>query len=85
MSDKELAELLKYSSPKELWVVTWNNLLKILVCPFNVMVISDVGKLVNGQIVLVDEIKVTEELKTVFVIEGIAYYYHHFEILEQEE
>ena len=30
MNDKELADLLRDSSPNELWVVTWNNLLKIV-------------------------------------------------------
>lgn len=81
MTKKELAELLKYSSPKELWVITWNNILKRLFCPFRVKVLQDIGALKRGQIVLVREVKVTLELKTVYVIDKEAYYYYHFEIL----
>lgn len=81
MTKKELAELLKYSSPKELWVITFNNFLKRLICPFKVKVLQDVGLLKRGQIVLVSEVKVTTELKTVYMINGQAYYYYHFDVL----
>ena len=81
MTKKDLAELLKYSSPKELWVITWNDILKRIFCPFKVRVLQDVGLLKRGQIVLVSEVKITLELKTVYVIDKEAYYYYHFEIL----
>lgn len=81
MDDKELSKLLKYCSPRELYIVTWNNLLKLLFCPFKVSVLNNVGSLKRGQIVLVEEVKVTNDLKTVYVIRGVAYYYHHFDIL----
>ena len=81
MTKKELAEVLKYSSPREIYVITWNNILKRLFCPFEVQVVQDIGTLKKGQIVYVDEIKVTIELKTVFIIDTKAYYYYHFEIL----
>jgi hypothetical protein len=81
MTKKELAELLKYSSPLEIYVITWNNILKRLFCPFRVKVLQDIGALKKGQTVLVQEIKVTLELKTVYIINNEAYYYHHFDIL----
>lgn len=81
MNKNQLAEILKYCSPKVLYIVTWNNLFKKLFCPFKVRVLNPVGELSLGEIVFVDEIKVTTELKTVFVIKGKAYYYYHFEIL----
>ena len=81
MTKKELAEVLKYSSPREIYVITWNNILKRLFCPFEVQVLQDIGTLKKGQFVFVDEIKVTIELKTVFIIDTKAYYYYHFEIL----
>ena len=81
MTKKELAELLKYSSPREIYVITWNNILKRLFCPFEVQVLQDIGTLKTGQFVYVDEIKVTIELKTVFIIDTRAYYYYHFEIV----
>ena len=81
MTKKELVELLKYSSPKEIYVITWNNILKRLFCPFRVKVLQDIGALKKGQTVLVQEIKVTLELKTVYIINNEAYYYHNFDIL----
>lgn len=81
MTKKELAELLKYSSPREIYVITWSNILKRLFCPFEVQVLQDIGTLKTGQFVYVDEIKVTIELKTVFIIDTRAYYYYHFEIV----
>ena len=81
MNEKELAELLKYSSPRELYIVTWYNLLQILFCPFKVKVLQPVDTLKKGQIVWVDEIKVTLELKTVYIIKEKAYYYYHFDII----
>ena len=81
MTKKEMAELLKYSSPREIYVITYNNILKRLFCPFRVKVLQDIGALKRGQIVLVNEVKVTLELKTVFVINGQAYYYYHFDII----
>ena len=81
MTKKELAELLKYSSPLEIYVITWKNTLIKLHCPFEVKILQDIGALKKGQFVFVDEIKVTIELKTVFIIDTKAYYYYHFEIV----
>lgn len=81
MTKKDLAELLKYSSPREIYVITWNNILKRLFCPFRVKVLQDIGALKKGQTVLVQEVKVTFELKTVYIINNEAYYYYHFSIL----
>ncbi len=81
MNDKELAELLKYSSSKELYVVTWNNILKLLFCPFKVKANRNIGMLKKGQEIMVDEVKVTQELQTVYIIKNVAYYYYHFDIV----
>ena len=81
MTRSQLYELLKYSSPKEIYVITWNNILKRLFCPFRVKVLQDIGTLKKGQAFLVQEVKVTFELKTVYIINNEAYYYYHFDIL----
>lgn len=81
MNDKELAELLKYSNPRELYIVTWNNVLKLLFCPFKVKVLQDIGTLKAHQVVWVEQVKVTPELKTVYKIQGRLYYYSYFDIL----
>ncbi len=81
MNKNQLAEILKYCTPKVIYVVTWNNLLKRILCPFKVRVLNPVGELKMGEIFLVDEVKVTMELKTIFIINGNAYYFHHFDII----
>lgn len=81
MTKKQLSEILKYSSPNELYVITHYNVLKRLFCPIKVQILQDIGILKRGQIVFVDEIKVTIELKTVFIIDNEAYYYYHFDIM----
>lgn len=81
MNERQLSEILKYCSPNELYIVTWNNLLKLLFTPFKVFVLDDLEELVKGQVVWVEQVKITRELKTVYIIQGRAYYYHHFEIL----
>jgi hypothetical protein len=79
--DKELAEQLEYSSSEWIYILTWNNLLKQLFTPFEVEVIRSVGELEIGQIVWVSQVKVTPQLKTVYIIEGKAYYFFHFDII----
>ncbi len=81
MTKKELAEVLKYTSPNIIYVVTWNNVLKKVFCPFKVMVLQDVGNLKIGDVVLVEAVKVDLSLKTIFMIDNQAYYYHNFHII----
>jgi len=81
MSDDELADVLKYSSPDTLYIITWNNLLKKLFCPFQVVVKHQIGELEKGELVWVENVKVTVKLKTVYMVRGRAYYYDHFEII----
>jgi len=81
MDEKQLAELLKYSSPSTLYIVTWDNLLKLLLCPFEVVVKHPIGDLSEGEKVLVEAVKVTADIRTVYIVKGRAYFYYHFEIL----
>lgn len=50
MNDSELSEILRYSSPNTIFIVTWNNLLKTLFCPFEVLVKHKIGELLKGWI-----------------------------------
>jgi hypothetical protein len=81
MNKKQLAEILKYSDPKRLYVVDWKNSIVMLICPFLAIVKDDIGELKARQIIEVDEVKVTMELITVFVVKNRAYFYYHFEIV----
>lgn len=81
MTKKELADVLKYTSPNIIYVVTWNNVLKKVFCPFKVIVLGDIGDLRKGDVVLVEAVKVDLSLKTIFMIDNQAYYYHNFHII----
>ena len=81
MTRSQLYDQLKYCSPKELYIITHYGVLIKLFCPIKVQVINDIGILKKKQIVFVDEIKVTLELKTVFIIDNQPFFYHHFNIL----
>ena len=81
MNRKQLAEILKYSSSKEIFAVTWDNRLLTLKCPFKVKVIKEVATIKLGQILTVDKVKTSFDLKTVFMIEGKAYFYHYFDLI----
>lgn len=81
MNEKSLAFLLEYSSPKEIYIVTDKGVLTLLRCPFLVLVKKSIGNLIKHQQASVDEVRITVELITVYVIDSQAYYYFHFEII----
>lgn len=81
MNKNELAELLKYASPYSILVVNYQNKIIELKCPFRVVVKNDIGVLIKSKIELVELVKISKNLKTVFIVNGKAYYYHHFNIL----
>lgn len=81
MKDEEFAELLKYCSPYSILVVTWYGKLKTLNCPIKVKLIQSIGLLVKGDYATVEKIMLSSSGKTVFIIEGKAYYHHYFDIL----
>jgi len=81
MSNEELIELMKYSSPYILYVVVGKNRIIKLHTPFKLLVLSEVGGLRKNQIVSCTELKITREGKIVFFIDGKNYYPYYFEIL----
>lgn len=81
MTKNAIADVLKFSSPNIIYVITWNNLLKKLFCPFKVRVLNNIGELKANQIVLVEAVKVDLNIRTVFIINSKPYYYNNFEIL----
>lgn len=81
MDSKKLAELLEYSSPNSILVVSYNRKLLELKCPFRIYVRYNIGVLRKGSKENVDIVKITNAMITVFVIKDEAYYYYHFSIL----
>ena len=81
MTDDEIADLMKYSSPNELYIVNRCDRLERLKCPFKVRAKHDIGVLFKDEIVLVIKVKITRELNSVYIIGNQAYYCHHFIII----
>ena len=81
MSNKHLIELLKYCSPHIIYVVNGQNRIIKLHTPFKLKVLQDVGVLRKNQRVSCTELKITNEGRIVFYIDGKNYHTHHFDIL----
>lgn len=81
MNERMLSELLQYSDDHTILIVNGRGRLEELICPFTVKAITNVGTIKKGDIQLVESIKITIRIITVYVIKGKAYYYFHFEIL----
>lgn len=80
LNKRQLAFVLKYSSPKTILIIDAYGLLKQLETPFKVVAKRSVGNLSKGQIVLVSGVKVTDRLITIYLIGDKQYYYYYFDI-----
>ena len=81
MSNKDLIELLKYCSPHIIYVVNRQNRIIKLYTPFKLLALQDIGGLRKNQIVSCTELKITNEGRIVFYIDGKNYHTHYFDIL----
>ena len=52
MTNTEIAEILKFSKPNIIYVVTWNNILKKVFCPFKVKAKCNLEDIAFGKIYL---------------------------------
>ena len=81
MTNTEIAEILRLSKPNIIYVVTWNNILKKVFCPFKVKAKCNLEDIAFGKIYLVEAVKVDLKIDTIFMINKKAYYYHNFDII----
>lgn len=81
MAKKGIYELLKYSSPYSILVVDEKQKLREVFCPFKVKSIQTFDKLLEGEMLLVDKVKLSSELKVIYQIRGRYFHYHHFAII----
>lgn len=81
MSNKHLIELLKYCSPHIIYVVNSQNRIIKLHTPFKLKVLQEVGVLRKNKLVFCTELKITNEGRIVFCIDGKNYHTYHFDIL----
>jgi hypothetical protein len=73
--------LLKYSSPFSILVVTKEDKLIELKCPFKVEVIKNVKNMMISQTKEVSQVKLATNNKLVYIIEDKPYFYTYFTIL----
>jgi hypothetical protein len=81
MNANEYGFLLRYSSPYSILVVTFDNRLIELACPFKVEVIKAINNMMVSQIKKVTQVKLSTNGKIVYIINDEPYYYNHFTIV----
>ena len=79
MSKEEyLKELLKWVSSDSLLVIDRSGNLRRIYCPFKVICLVNFPEILIGEKVSVDAIKLTVEIKEVYIIKGTAYFMAYF-------
>jgi hypothetical protein len=82
MSKEEiLKELLKWVSSDSLLVIDKKGALRRIYCPFKAICLVTFPDIKQGEKVSVDAIKLTVEIREVFIIKGTAYYILYFKII----
>jgi hypothetical protein len=81
MSKEEyLKELLKWISSDSILVIDKKGDLRRIYCPFKVICLVNFPTITKGEKLSVDAIKLTVEVKEVYIIKGTAYYIAYFMI-----
>jgi len=80
---KYIEEVFKYCKTDSILVMNRRGDLQRLQCPFEVVVIQDVGELYKGLICLVSAVKIDLSLIDVYIIRDKAYYFFNFRVLER--
>jgi hypothetical protein len=85
MSDEEkkeyIEDIFRYCKIDSILVINKHGHLQRLDCPFEVVVISDVGELYKGLICLVNAVKLDLSLIDVYIIKNKAYYFFNFRVI----
>ena len=85
MTDEEkrkyIEEIFKYCKIDSILVIGKTGQLERLDCPFEVLVIQDVGELYKGLICLVSAVKLDLTLIDVYIIGNKAYYFFNFRVI----
>ena len=79
--EKYLRELLKWVSSDSLLVIDEKGLLRRIYCPFKVICLVTFPQIKQGEKVNVDAVKLTMEVREIYIIKGTAYYIIYFKIV----
>lgn len=80
MNDTTYAFLLKHSSPFSILVVTNEDKLIELKCPFKVRVLKNVKNMMLGETRQVTQVKLATNNALVYIIDNQPYFYYYFNI-----
>ena len=78
--EKYLQELLKWISSDSLLVIDGSGDIRRIYCPFKVICLVNFPDIIKGQKVSMDAVKLTAEVKEVYIIKGTAYHIAYFMI-----
>lgn len=88
MSDEDkrkyIEEVFKYCKIDSILVINKTGQIQRFHCPFEVLVIQNVGELCKGLICLVSAVKIDLSLIDVYIIQNKAYYFFNFRVLERK-
>jgi len=88
MSDDEkrkyIEEIFKYCKTDSILVINKHGHLERFNCPFEVLVIQDVGELTKGLICLVSAVKIDLNLIEGYIIRNKAYHFFNFRVLQRK-
>ena len=88
MSDEDkkryIEDIFRYCKIDSILVINKHGHLERFDCPFEVVVISDVGELYKGLICLVSAVKIDISLIDVYIIRNKAYYFFNFRVLQRK-
>jgi len=76
-----LKELLKNVNFTSILIINKKGQLKRIYCPFSVKTRTELPHIQKGDVVIVERIAITENLKDVFIINNKAYYTIYFIVL----
>jgi hypothetical protein len=76
-----LKDLLKWVSTDSIWVIDKRDHLRRIYCPFRVISLVNFPDITKGEKVAVDAVKLTLEVKEVYIIKGTPYYIIFFKII----
>jgi hypothetical protein len=81
---KYVEEIFKHCKIDSILVINMKGHLERLQCPFEVLVIQDVGELHKGLKCLVSAVKMDLTLVDVYIIHNKAYYFFNFSVLQRK-
>ena len=81
MNENSYIFLLQYSTPYSILVITTDDKLVELYCPFKIEVKKNIKNMMIGEIKEVTMVKLATNNKLVYIIENLPYFYHYFDII----